>query len=71
MCKRRRRLVRHPNSIRASPNQGQGQGSNLLPARAAALPRLDAGSGGAKPTLSCIIQNLQTLCSSWYMMCET
>ena len=38
---------------------------------AAALPRLDAGSGGVKPTSSCVIQNLQTLCSSWYMMYET
>ena len=43
---RRRCLVRHPNSIRASINQGQGLGSILLPLRAAVLPRLDAGSGG-------------------------
>ena len=28
---RRCRLIRHPNSIRASTNQGQGRGSNLLP----------------------------------------
>ena len=68
---RRRRLVRHPNSIWASTNQSQGRGSILLPPRAAVLPRLDAGSGGVKPTSSCVTQNLQTLCSSWYMMYET
>ena len=62
------RLVRHPNSIRANTNQGQDRGSILLPPRAAALPRLDAGSGSVKPTSSCIIQNLKTSCSSWYMM---
>ena len=50
--RRRRRLVRHPNSNRASPNQSQGRGSNLLSPRAAALPRSDAGSGGVKTTLS-------------------
>ena len=37
----------------------------------AALARLDAGSGGVKPTSSCVIQNLQTSCSSWYIMYET
>ena len=63
-----RRLVRHPNSIRASANQGQGRGSILLLLRAAALLRLDTGGDGVKPTLSCVIQNLQTLCFSWYMM---
>ena len=68
---RRRRLFRRPNSIWASTNQGQGQGSILLPPRATALSRLDAGSGGVKPTSSRIIQNLQTSCSSWYMMYET
>ena len=47
------------------------RGSILLSSRAAALSRLDAGSGGVKPTLSCVIQNLQTSCSSWYMMYET
>ena len=67
----RRRLVRHSNSIRVSRNHGLGRGFNLLPPRAAALPRLDAGSGGVKPTSSRIIQNLQTPCSSWYMMYET
>ena len=36
-----------------------------------ALPRLDAGRGGVKPISSCAIQNLQTSCSSWYMMYET
>ena len=46
----------------------QGRGFILLPLRAAVLPRLDAGSGGVKPTSSCVIQNLQTSCSSWYMM---
>ena len=56
----RRRLVRHPYSIRASTNQGQGRGSILLPSRAAMLPKLDAGSGGVKPTSSCVIQNLET-----------
>ena len=60
--RRRRRLVRHPNSIRASTNRGQGRGFILLPPRVAALPRLDAGSGGVKPTSSCLIQNLQTSC---------
>ena len=68
---RRRRFVRYPNSIRASTNQGQGRGSILLPPRTAALPRLDHGSGGVKPTSSCIIQNLQTLRFSWYLMQET
>ena len=67
----RRRLVRHPNSILASTNQDQGRGCILLPPRAAALPRLDAGSGGVKPTSSCVIQNLQTSCSTWYMTYET
>ena len=67
----RRRLVRHPNSIRASTNQGQGRGCIFLPLRAAALPRLDAGSGGVKPTSSYVIQNLQTPRSSWHMMYET
>ena len=56
------RLVRHPNSIQASTNQSQGRGSILLPPWTAALPRLDAGSGGVKPTSNCIIQNLQTMC---------
>ena len=55
-----RRLVRHLNSIRASTNQDQGPGSILLPPRAASLTRLDAGSGGVRPTSSCVIQNLQT-----------
>ena len=55
---RRRRLVRHPNSIRASTNQSKGRGSILLPPRAAVLPRLNAGSGGVKPTSNCIIYNL-------------
>ena len=70
---RGRRLVRHPKSIRASTNQSQGRGSILLTPRAAVLPRLDAGSGGVKPTLSFVIQILQTSCSSWeaYMMDET
>ena len=68
---RRRRLISHPNSIRASTNQSQGRGSILLPSRAAVLPRLDADSGGVKTTSSCVIQNLQTSCSSWYMMYET
>ena len=68
---RRRRLVRHPNSVRASKNQGQGRGSILLPPRAPVLPTLDAGSGGIKPTSSCVIQNLQISCSSWYIMYET
>ena len=54
------RQTRHPNSIRASTNQGQGQGFNLFLPQAAVLPRLDVGSGVVKPTLSCIIQNLQT-----------
>ena len=67
----RRGLVRHPNSIRASTNQSQGRESILLPPRAAVLPRLDAGSGGVKPTSSCVIQNLQTSCSFWYMMYQT
>ena len=44
----RRRLVRHPNSIRASVNQSQGRGSILLPPRAAVLPRLDVGSGDVR-----------------------
>ena len=66
--RRHHRLVRHPNSIRASTNQGQGRGSILLPHRAATLPRFDAGSDGVKPTSSCVIQNPQTSCSSWYMM---
>ena len=66
--RRRRHFVMHPNSIRASTNQGQGidlcwyfffyttpyffttPGCIFLPLRAAALPRLDAGSGGVKPT---------------------
>ena len=65
------RLVRHTNSIRANNNQSHGRGSILLPPRAAVLPRLDAGNGGVKPTSSCVIQNLQTTCSSWYMMYET
>ena len=65
---RRRGLVRRKNSIRYSTNQGQGRESNLLPPRAAALPRLDAGSGGVEPASSCVIQNLQIACSSWYMM---
>ena len=69
--RRRRRLVRHPNSIWASTNQGQGRGSINLPPRGAALLRFDAGSVGVKPTSSCIIQNLQTSCSSCYMMYET
>ena len=56
--RRRRRLVRHPNSIQASTNQGQGRESILLPPRAAALSRLNAGSGIVKPTSSCVIQNL-------------
>ena len=68
---RRRRLVRHPNSIRAITNQSQGRGSILLPPRAAVRLRLDAGGGDVKPTSSCVIQNLQTSCSSWYMMYET
>ena len=46
-------LVRHPNSIQASTNQSQGQGSILLPPWAAVLPRLDAGSGDVKPTTLC------------------
>ena len=50
-----RRLVRHPNSIRASTNQGRR--FILLASQAAALPRLDAGSGGVKPTSSCIISS--------------
>ena len=58
LFRRRRRLVRHPNSIRTSIKQGQGRGFILLPPQAAALPRLDAGSGGVKPTSSRIIQNL-------------
>ena len=67
----RRRLARHPSSIRASTDQGQSRGSILLPRRAAALPRLDAGSGGVKPKWSYIIQNQQTLSSSRCMMYET
>ena len=66
--RRRRRLVRHPNLILASTNQGHGRGSILLPPQAAALLRLDARNGGVKPTSSCVIQNLQTSCSSWHMM---
>ena len=62
---RRRRLVWHLNSIWASTNQDQGQGFIILPPRAAALPRLDDGCGGVKPTSICLIQNLQTSCSSW------
>ena len=46
ISRRRRPLVRHPNSIRTITNQGQGRGSILLPPRAAALPRLDASSSG-------------------------
>ena len=61
---RRRRLVWHPNSIRASTNQSQGQRYILLTSRAAVLPRLDAGSDGVKPTSCCVIENLQTSCSS-------
>ena len=71
MTCRHRRLVRHRNSIQASTNQGQGRGSILLSPWAAALSRLDAGSGGVKPASSCIIPNLQTLFSSWYMMYKT
>ena len=59
---------RHPNSNRGSTNQDQSQGSILLQPRAAALPRLDVGSSGVKLTLSCIIQNLQTSCSSRYLV---
>ena len=68
--RRRRHLIRPSNSIRTSINQGQGRGSILLPPRAAALPRLDAGSGSVKPTSSCVIQNLQTSYSFWYMLYE-
>ena len=32
---------------------------------------LDVGSGDVNPISSCIIQNLQTSCFSWYMMYET
>ena len=39
VCRRHRRLVRHPNSIRASKNQGQGRGFILLPPRAASQIR--------------------------------
>ena len=55
---RRCRLVKHPNSIRTNTNQGQGREFILFPPRAAALPRLDAGSGSVKPTSSCVFQNL-------------
>ena len=71
-------LQRSLSSFGQAPklNPGQhkskpGRGSILLPPRAAVLPRLDAGSGSVKPTSSCVIQNLQTSCSSWYMMYET
>ena len=48
---RRRRLVRYPNSIRASTNQSQCRGSIFLPPRTAVPPRLDAGSGGVKANI--------------------
>ena len=51
--------------------RAEARGSIFLPFRAAVLPRLDSGSGGVKLTLSCVIQNLQASCSSWYMMYET
>ena len=36
----RRRLIRHPNSIRASTNQGRGREYILLSFRAATLPKI-------------------------------
>ena len=52
----------------SGPAQIKARAEGLSFCHPGLLPRLDAGSGGVKPTSSCVIQNLQTSCSSWCMM---